>query len=140
MCDSHKVFNVPNNELQTEQHERMESIVSNPQDFPNSEAVPTSSAQAYVLLKENQDSDRTSRILPEKKHDTSLCLTPRNENTVPNSTKGDLVMQEVESWDSMVQKASVVRLRSHYDIHCRQMRFWKQISAVGGISTAGAYF
>ncbi|KAJ0053366.1 hypothetical protein Pint_02498 [Pistacia integerrima] len=139
MCDSHKVFDETNNELQTEQHERMESILSNPQDFPNSEAVPTSSAQAYVLLKENQDSGRTSRILPEKGHDPSLRLTPQNENTVPNSAKGDLVMQEVESWDSTMQKASVDRLMSQYDIHCRQMEFWKQIS-VAGISTADVIY
>ncbi|KAJ0113219.1 hypothetical protein Patl1_02521 [Pistacia atlantica] len=140
MCDSHKVFDETNNELQTEQHERMESILSNPQDFPNSEAVPTSSAQAYVLLKENQDSGRTSRILPEKGHDPSLRLTPQNENTVPNSTKGDLVMQEVELRDSVVPNASVDHLMSQYDIHCRQMEFGKQISVAGGISTADVIY
>ncbi|KAJ0111057.1 hypothetical protein Patl1_02518 [Pistacia atlantica] len=140
MCDSHKVFDIPNNELQSEQRERTESIVSNPQDFPNSEAVPTSSAQAYVLLKENQDSGRASRILPEKEHDPSLHLTPQNENTVPNSTKGDLVMQEVELRDSVVPNASVDHLMSQYDIHCRQMEFWKQISVAGGISTADVIY
>lgn len=78
--------------------------MSDPHDSPNSEAVPTSSAQTYVLLKESQDSGRTSRIWPEKDH-ASLCLTTQNKNTVPNSTERGTVTQEVESWDSMAHKA-----------------------------------
>ncbi|XP_044465460.1 uncharacterized protein LOC123195714 isoform X3 [Mangifera indica] len=139
MCDSDKVFDVLNNDLQTKPGERMEVTVSNTNDSPNSEAVPTSSGQTNVLLKESHDSGRTSRILPENEH-PSLCLTSQKENTVPNSTDRGTVMQEVESWNSIVQKDSVDHLLSQSTIHCRQMEFWRQISAAGGISTTNIIY
>ncbi|KAK9225324.1 hypothetical protein WN943_010365 [Citrus x changshan-huyou] len=135
--DSHKTFDIVNNDLcksdnlSVEHPERLEfglPKVDNANIFSNSTISPMLSAQDDVLLTESHESGKNSDSLSANQHDPSPFVAPEHENSVLDSAKGNLVVQEAESWDSMVGKAAVVRLMSRSVIHCYQTEFFREIS------------
>ncbi|XP_006446901.2 uncharacterized protein LOC18051354 isoform X1 [Citrus clementina] len=102
--------------------------VDNANFFSNSTVSPMLSAQDDVLLTESHESGKNSDSLSANQHDPSPFVAPEHENSVLDSAKGNLVVQEAESWDSMVGKAAVVRLMSRSVIHCYQTEFFREIS------------
>ena len=73
-------------------------------------------------------------------HDPSPFVAPENENSVLDSAKGNLVVQEAESWDLMVGKAAVVRLMSRSVICCYDTEFFREISFAAATNRGVVFF
>ncbi|KDO45961.1 hypothetical protein CISIN_1g021205mg [Citrus sinensis] len=114
--------------------------VDNANFFSNSTISPMLSTQDDVLLTERHESGKNSDSLSANQHDPSPFVAPEHENSVLDSAKGNLVVQEAESWDSMVGKAAVVRLMSRSVIHCYQTEFFREISFAAATNRGVAFF
>lgn len=129
--------------LSVEHPERLEFgllKVDNANIFSNSTISPMLSAQDDVLLTESHGSGKNSDSLSANQHDPSPFVAPENENSVLDSAKGNLVVQEAESWDLMVGKAAVVRLMSRSVIHCYQTEFFREISFAAATNRGVVFF
>ncbi|KAH9743108.1 hypothetical protein KPL70_003189 [Citrus sinensis] len=113
--------------------------VDNANFFSNSTISPMLSTQDDVLLTERHESGKNSDSLSANQHDPSPFVAPEHENSVLDSAKGNLVVQEAESWDSMVGKAAVVRLMSRSVIHCYQTEFFREISFAAATNRDNVY-
>lgn len=149
MCDSSKTFDIVNNDfcksdnLSVKHPERLESRlqkVDNASIFPNSTLIRMSAAQDDVLLTESQEYGKALDCLSGNQHDPSPFVAPESENSVLDSAKGSLVVQEAELWDSMVGKAAVVSLMSRSVIRYRQMEFSREISSATDSSRGVVFF
>lgn len=148
-CDSHRTLDIMNNDLRkTDDNLSLQQPgrlgfglqkVDIAGVSSNSTVMPMLSAEDDVLVIENQESGKTSDILPANQHDPSPVVLLENETSVLDYAKGNLVLQEAESWDSKVGKEAVVGLMSRSVIRGRRMEFWSQISAAAD-SNRGVLF
>ncbi|KAK2665978.1 hypothetical protein Ddye_004552 [Dipteronia dyeriana] len=122
-----------------EQSETMEievPEVENLQGFPSLVSMPISSAEDDTQLMEGSIYDQTSAISSPNHHDPSPYVAPESGSPTLESTIGDIVMQEAESLNSMTKKRSRgISLMSQNEVRCRQIEFWRQISAAKDTST-----
>ncbi|TXG54969.1 hypothetical protein EZV62_020225 [Acer yangbiense] len=133
-CDSHPSL---------ERSEMMEIEVENPQGFPSMVSMPIPSAEDDTQQMEGRIYDQTSDISSPNHHDPSPYVAPENGSPTLESTIGDIVMQEAESLNSKTKKTKKtsrgISLTSQNKVHCRQIEFWRQISAAKDISTGGLH-